>query len=299
MALQSTAPAPGSISLKAQGPVARRQRISRLSTYVFLGATCIGLFVLAFLTVDIVRQGGGRLSLDFLTDYPSRLEPRAGIRSPLLGTIWVVGTVILLSVPIGVGTAIWMEEFAPKNRLLWLVKLNIANLAGVPGIIYGILGLAVFTRGWGLGPTILAAALTLSLMVLPMIVIASSEALRQVPPSIRDGSLALGATRWQTVWNHTLPGALPGIMTGTILAISRAAGEAAVLIMVGSAGFIARDPSSLNDRFTVMPTQIYDWTVRAGDLFKSEASAAIIVLMAVVLGLNAIAITVRNRFRHD
>lgn len=298
MALQTGSERPPLV-LKATGQVARRQATSRASTYVLLGATVLGLFVLAFLAVDIIANGGARVSWEFLTSYPSRFEERAGIRSPLLGTIWVVGTTIALAVPIGVATAIWMEEFAPRNRLLWLVKLNIANLAGVPGIIYGILGLALFVRALDMGATILAASLTLSLMVLPMIVIASSEAIRQVPPSIRDGSLALGATRWQTVWNHVLPGAVPGIMTGTILAVSRAAGEAAVLIMVGAAGFIARDPSNFNDRFTVLPSQIYDWTIRPGELFKTEASAAIIVLMVFVLSLNAIAIVIRNRFRHN
>lgn len=298
MAIQASTPE-GPLVLKAKGQVARRQRMSRASYWVLLLATVIGLFVLAFLTWDIVQLGGGRLSMDFLTSYPSRLEERAGIRSPLLGTVWLVGATIIISIPIGVATAIWIEEFAPKNRFLWLVKVNIANLAGVPGIIYGILGLALFVRSWELGPTIIAGALTLSLMILPMIVIASSEAIRQVQPSIRDGSLALGATRWQTVWNHVLPGAVPGIMTGVILAVSRAAGEAAVLIIVGATGFIARDPESVNDRFTILPTQIYDWTVRPGELFKTEAAAAIIVLMVFVLSLNAVAILIRNRFSHN
>jgi phosphate transport system permease protein len=286
-------------TLRARGRVARRQSLSRGSTWVLLFATLLGLFILVFLGFDTIRLGGDRVSWDFLTHYPSRFEERAGIRSPLLGTVWVVGVTVMLSVPVAVSTAIWMEEFAPKGRFLSLVKLNIANLAGVPGIIYGILGLAIFVRGTDLGPTVIAAALTLSLMVLPMIVIASSEAIRQVPPSLRDGSLALGATKWQTVWHHVLPGAMPGIMTGTILAVSRAAGEAAVLIMVGSAGFIARDPDGLKSRFTVMPTQIYDWTVRAGDLFKTEAAAAIIVLMVFVLSLNLIAVLIRERFRRS
>ncbi len=296
--LQTSAEKP--ISLKAEGGVARRQAFSRMSTYILAAATMLGLLVLAFLAYDIIKLGGGRLSLDFLTSYLQRRADDSGIRAPLLGTIWIVGFVVVMSVPVGVATAIWMEEFAPKNRLLWLVRVNIGNLAGVPGIVYGILGLAIFVRGpFGFGQTIIAASLTLSLMILPMIVIASSEALRQVPPSIRDGSLALGATRWQTVWNHTLPGAIPGIMTGTILAVSRAAGEAAVLILVGAAGIILRDPSGINDRFTILPVQIYSWTVRPGDQFKPEAAAAIIVLMVIVLTLNAIAIVIRNKFRRD
>lgn len=289
-----------SVTLRATGRVARRQLFSRASYYVLLAATLSGLLVLAFLAYDILMGGGGRVSVDFLTNYVARRAEDSGIRAPMLGTIWIVALVVAMSVPVGVATAIWMEEFAPKNRLLWIVRVNIGNLAGVPGIVYGILGLAIFVRGpFGFGPTIIAASLTLSLMVLPMIVIASSEAIRQVPPSIRLGSLALGATRWQTVWNHTLPGAIPGIMTGTILAISRAAGEAAVLILVGAAALILRDPASINDRFTILPVQIYNWTVRPGDQYKPEAAAAIIVLMVIVLTLNAIAIVIRNKFRRD
>lgn len=293
-------PIPPPVTLKATGRVARRQFTSRASNYVLLGATLSGLIVLAFLAYDVFAVGGSRVSLDFLTSYAARRAEDAGIRAPMLGTIWIVTIVVLMSVPVGVATAIWMEEFAPRNRFLWLVRVNIGNLAGVPGIVYGILGLAIFVRGvGGFGSTILAASLTLSLMVLPMIVIASSEAIRQVPPSIRDGSLALGATRWQTVWFHTLPGAIPGIMTGTILAVSRAAGEAAVLILVGAAALILRDPTSINDRFTILPVQIYNWTVRPGDQYKPEAAAAIIVLMVIVLSLNAIAIVIRNKFRRD
>ena len=288
------------VTLRATGRVARRQLFSRASYYVLLAATLSGLLVLAFLAYDILMGGGGRVSVDVLTNYVARRAEDSGIRAPMLGTIWIVALVVAMSVPVGVATAIWMEEFAPKNRLLWIVRVNIGNLAGVPGIVYGILGLAIFVRGpFGFGPTIIAASLTLSLMVLPMIVIASSEAIRQVPPSIRLGSLALGATRWQTVWNHTLPGAIPGIMTGTILAISRAAGEAAVLILVGAAALILRDPASINDRFTILPVQIYNWTVRPGDQYKPEAAAAIIVLMVIVLTLNAIAIVIRNKFRRD
>lgn len=288
------------ISLRATGRVARRQAMSRTSFWVLLAATVSGLLVLGFLAIDIVSRGGERLSTDFLTSYVARAAADSGIRAPLLGTLWIIALVVAMSVPVGVATAVWMEEFAPKNRFLWLVRVNIGNLAGVPGIVYGILGLAIFVRGpGGFGPTILAASLTLSLMILPMIVIASSEAIRQVPPSIRDGSLALGATRLQTVRYHTIPGAIPGIMTGTILAVSRAAGEAAVLLLVGAAALILRDPGSINDRFTVLPVQIYNWTVRPGNQYKPEAAAAIIVLMVIVLVLNSVAIYIRNKFRRD
>jgi phosphate transport system permease protein len=211
----------------------------------------------------------------------------------------VLTLTVVMTIPVAVGTAIWLEEFAPRNRVTSAIRLNISNLAGVPSIIYGILGLAVFARGFGLGGTIITGALTLSLMILPMTVIAAAEAIRQVPPSVRDASLGLGATKWQTVWHHVLPGAVPGIMTGTILAVSRAAGETAALIMVGAFAFIAFDPQSVNDSFTVLPIQIYEWTLRPGDTFKAEAAAAIIVAMVFVLGLNLIAVLIRERFRRS
>jgi phosphate transport system permease protein len=288
--------------LKATGRVALRQALSRASFWVLLGATVLGLFVLAFLLYDIVADGGARLLRgfpDFLTHHTSRFEERTGIRAAVLGTIWVIVLTILLTIPIGVGTSIWMEEFAPRNRFLTLVRLNIANLAGVPSIIYGILGLAVFARLMGLGPVILAGALALSLMVLPIVIISSSEAVRQVPSSLRDGSLALGATRWETVWHHVLPGAIPGIMTGVILSVSRAIGETAVLIMIGAFAQVLFDPTGINDRFTVLGIQVYAWTIQPGQTLKTEASAAIIVLMVLVLSLNLVAVLIRNRFRRD
>lgn len=296
---------PVEISLRAEGPVARRQMLSRASRYVLLGATLIGVGVLAFLTYDVVRTGGGRLDWDFLTTYPSRRAADAGLRSSILGTAWVMALTVSIAIPVAVGTAIFMEEFAPKGKALSVIRLNIANLAGVPSIIYGILGLAVFVRGFelggiqlipALGPSIIAGALTLALMILPMTVIASVEAIRQVPPSLRDGSLALGASRWQTVWHHTLPGAVPGIMTGTILAVARAAGETAALIVIGAFAFIAFDNSSINDSFTVVPIQIYNWTTLPQEAFRVNASAGIIVLMVAVLSLNLIAVLIRERF---
>ncbi|MCK9519865.1 MAG: phosphate ABC transporter permease PstA [Dehalococcoidia bacterium] len=285
------------MDLHATGAVARRQLASRASRYVFFGATLIGVVVLLFLAVDTVRVGSDPLSIDFLTNYPSRFAERAGLRSGILGTLWVMVATIVLAIPIAIGTAIYITEFAPRNRLLTLIELNLANLAGVPSIIYGILGLAVFVRLLSLGPSIIAGALTLAIMILPMTVIASVEAIRQVPPSMRDGSLALGATRWQTVWHHVLPGAMPGIMTGTILAISRAAGETAALIMVGAAGFIAFDPQSVTDDFTVVPIQIYNWTTVPNEDFRALAASGIIVMMVFILGLNLAAALIRERFR--
>ena len=306
MATPVTAPElPAELSLHAAGPVARRQMLSRGSRYVLLGATLVGVGVLAFLAYDVIRVGGGRLSWDFLTTYPSRRAVDAGLRSSILGTAWVMALTISIAIPMAIGTAIFMEEFAPKGRILSIVRLNIANLAGVPSIIYGILGLAVFVRGFELGgvqlipklgPSIIAGALTLALMILPMTVIASVEAIRQVPPSLRDGSLALGASRWQTVWYHILPGAVPGIMTGTILAVARAAGETAALIVIGAFAFIAFDNTSINDSFTVVPIQIYNWTTLPQEAFRVNAAAGIIVLMVAVLGLNLIAVLIRERF---
>lgn len=288
-----------SISLRATGAVARRQAMSRASRYVLLAATLVGVGVLAYLGYETIDRGASRLSVDFLTNYPSRFADRAGLRSSLLGWFWVLGLTVVLAIPVAIGTAIWMEEFAPRNRLLALVKLNLANLAGVPSIIYGILGLALFVRLMDLGPSILAGALTLALMILPMTVIASQEAIRQVPPSIRHGALALGATRWQMVWHHVLPGAMPGIMTGMILAVSRAAGETAALIMIGAFTFIAYDNTSPFEDFTTVPVQIYNWTIRPQEAFRQNAAAAIIVLMAFVLTLNLIAAVIRERFRPE
>lgn len=294
------------VTLHAQGAVARRQAMSRASRYLLLGATLVGVFVLIVLAWDVISTGGSRLSWEFITTYPSRNAANAGLRSSLLGTLWVMATTIVMAIPLAIGTAVFLEEFAPKGRFTSLVRLNIANLAGVPSIIYGILGLAAFVRGVSfggvqvipaMGPSIIAGSFTLALMILPMTVIASVEAIRQVPPSIRDGSLALGATRLQTIWYHTLPGALPGIMTGTILAVARAAGETAALIMIGAFAFIAYDNKSITDDFTTVPIQIYNWTTRPQAAFRENAAAGILVLMVLVVGLNLVAILIRERFR--
>ncbi len=259
----------------------------------------MGVVVLLILGWDTVQSGAGRLSLDFLTSYPSRKAENAGLRSSILGTAWVLGLTVTMAIPMGVGSAVWIEEFAPRNRFTSTVKLNIANLAGVPSIIYGILGLTLFVRVLNLGPSILAGSLTLTLMIVPMTIIASEEAIRQVPPSVREGSLALGATHWQTVWHHVIPGALPGIMTGVILAIARAAGETAALIMIGAFAFISFDNRSPLEDFTTVPIQIYNWTIRPQEAFRENAAAGIMVLMAAVVGLNLVAVMIRERFRRS
>jgi phosphate transport system permease protein len=287
------------VSLRATGAVARRQALSRLSRWVLLAASLSGVAVLAYLIYDTLQTGWPRLSWDFLNNYPSRFPEKAGLRPAILGTAWVIGATVVMAFPVAVGTAVWLEEFAPQNRLLGVVKLNLANLAGVPSIIYGILGLAMFSRFLGLGPTIIAGALTLALMIIPMTVIAAQEAIRQVPQSIRDGSLALGASQWQTVRHHVLPEAMPGIMTGIILALSRAAGETAALIIIGAFTFIIFDPTSLRDDFTVVPIQIYNWTIDSRLEFRHNAAAGIMVLMVAVFSLNLLAAIIRERFRRD
>jgi phosphate transport system permease protein len=259
-------------------------------------ALSIGLIALGLLFWQVLSEGWSSLSWSFFTNYTSRNPENAGIRAALLGSLWVLVLVAIIAFPIGVGASIYLEEFAPKNRLTRLIEVNIANLAAVPSVVYGILGLAAFVRFFGLGRSIIAAALTLSLLVLPIIIVASREALRAVPRSIREGGLALGATRWQTVRSQVLPAALPGVLTGTILALSRAIGEAAPMILVGAAAFIATDPSSLSSSFTVLPIQIFNWTAQPRPEFREIAAAGIIVLIALLLVLNLAAILLRNKF---
>jgi phosphate transport system permease protein len=294
------------ITLRAAGAVARRQLASRLSRYVFLGATLLGVSILLVLGYDTVETGASRVSLHFLTNYPSRFAEQAGLRPALFGSFWTLAVTITLAIPVAIGTAIWIEEFAPKNRLLTIVKINLANLAGVPSIIYGILGLTIFVRFYGMESSILAAGFTLALMIIPMTVIAAQEAIRQVPPSLRDGALALGATHWQAVRQNVLPNAIPGIMTGTILAVSRAVGETAAIIMIGGFTFIRFDPGpppfnldGLLEKFTIVPIQIYGWTTDSRREFEANAAAGIIVLMVGVMTLNLIAAFIRERFRRD
>jgi phosphate transport system permease protein len=258
--------------------------------------TFAALAFLAVLLIQIIGQGASFISLRFLTSLPSTLAPETGgIYSPLWGTIWVICLTGILAVPVGVAAAVYLEEYAPKNRLTRLIQLNIANLAGVPSIVYGILGLAVFIRMMHLGRSVLAGSLTMSLLVLPVIIIASRESLAAVPDSIRQAAYALGATRWQVTRYHVLPAAIPGIMTGVILALSRAIGEAAPLIMIGALTYVAYVPRGLGDAFTALPIQIYNWSSQPDPVFHQLAAAAIIVLLALLLSMNAVAIAIRSR----
>ncbi len=252
------------------------------------------------------------LSMDFITSPQASVPEDAGVRTAILGSLWVILIVILVSMPLGVGAAVYLEEYAGDNRLNRLIETNINNLAGVPSIIYGMLGLAIFVRilepitsGAFLGTvdpttangrTVLSAGLTLALLILPLIIINSREAVRAVPSSLRQASYGLGATKWQTIWHHVLPSAMPGILTGTILSISRAIGETAPLVVIGASTFIVVDPSGPFSKFTTLPIQIYQWTSRPQDEFRNIAAAAIIVLMIMLLTLNASAVILRNRF---
>jgi phosphate transport system permease protein len=270
---------------------------SAVFAYVCACCAFASIAVLLLLLWQMVRFAWGWLDWQFLTSFDSQLSAeKAGVLAALVGSLYLIGLTTLFAVPIGVGTAIYLEEYAQRSPWRGFVQTNIANLAGVPSIVYGILGLGLFVRGMQLGAGVLAGALTLTLVVLPIVILASQEALRAVPSTIRQASYALGATRWQTVWYQLLPAALPGIMTGVILALSRALGEAAPLVAIGAAGFVMFVPAGINDQFTALPLQIYNWTQNAQEEFHHVAAAAIIVLLAMLICLNAAAVYLRQRF---
>ena len=272
---------------------------SRLSDLVLhglgLGATLLGLLVLAILLADILRDGLGRLSWDFLTGLPSRRAENAGIFPALAGTVWVIAVTTVLAVPIGIGAAIYLEEYGDRGWWARLIEINIANLAGVPSVIYGLLALGLFVRTLGFGRSVLAGAATLALLVLPVVILASREALRAVPPSLREASYALGATRWQTVWHQVLPVALPGMLTGTILALSRAIGETAPLLAIGALTYVPFAPDGIWSPFTVLPMQVFNWMSRPQEAFLENAAAGIMVLLVLLLGMNGFAAWLRDR----
>ncbi|MDQ3720910.1 MAG: phosphate ABC transporter permease PstA [Actinomycetota bacterium] len=264
-----------------------------------LFSVSVGFVVLAALVLDVLIDGGSRLSLDFITSFPSRISPEStGVQSALLGTIYLMVLCAVFIVPVGVATAVYLEEYADReSRLSRLIEVNIQNLAAVPSVVYGILGLAFIVRGpLGLGPVLLAGALTLGLLVLPVVIIVAREAIRAVPSSIREGSLALGATQWQTIWKQVLPGALPGIATGVILALSRAIGETAPLLVIGAATFARFNPEGITDRFTAMPLAIFEFVSDPDTEFRAAGATAIIVLLAMLVVMNAGAIFLRNRY---
>lgn len=287
------------MSSTAIPPASRVQRVKDAGFHgVLIVSLAISVAMLGVLFYDVVADGASSLSWGFLTSFSSFNPDIAGAEAAIMGTLWLMAVCTFFIVPIGVATAIYLEEYADASKW-WnrLIEVNIQNLAAVPSIVYGILGLAFLVRGpLSLGRTILAGGLTLGLLVLPVVIIAGREAIRAVPPSIREGSLALGATQWQTIWRQVLPAAVPGIATGVILALSRAIGETAPLILVGAASFVAFNPTSLDSGFTALPLQIFDWISRPQDEFKLLAAAAILVLLAILLAMNSIAIALRNRF---
>lgn len=272
--------------------------------------TLFGIVVLLVLIADVVMDGLSRLDWDFMTRFPSREAARAGIYSSWVGTVWIATLTAFLAFPVGVAAATYLEEYARKNWLTDLIEINIANLAGVPSIIYGLLGLGIFVRWMDLERSILAGAMTLALLVLPVVILSSREALRAIPHSIREASYALGASKWQTIQNQVLPAAMPGILTGSILAMSRAIGETAPLIVVGALTYVAFLPVSpvssefpffnfdgLFDPFSVLPIQIYNWVSRPQQAFAVNAAAAIIVLLSITFLMNGIAVYLRYRYQ--
>lgn len=275
----------------------RRKLKEQVFYYLIFLATLSALFVLVYLIGSIFSDGWPYLNWDFLTNFPSRFPAKAGFKSAIYGTAWLGCLTLFFSVLFGVGSAVYLQELSAKGRLSSGIELSIATLAGVPSIIYGMLGLGIFVRFLALGRSVLAGALTLSLLILPVIIIASREALKSVPDSIRMGAFALGATRWQTVRDHVLPAAIPGIATGVILAMARSIGEAAPLILLGALTYIAFVPESVFDSFTAMPIQIFNWASRPQAQFHDLAAAGIIVLLGFLLICNSAAIILRSRWR--
>ncbi len=277
---------------------ARKSKATAVQWLLFL-TTTLAIVILAVLIWDITTSGARWLSLDLLTNTPSRKPEQAGLRPALLGTLWVIGLTALFAFPVGVGAAIYLEEYAPNNRWTRLLRTNIANLAGVPSVVYGLLGLGVFVSLFALERTVISGALTMALLILPVIIIASQEAIRAVPPSLRLAAFALGATRWQVARDHVLPAAMPGILTGIILSISRAMGETAPLLVVGAAAYVTFNPAGLTSKYTVLPIQIFRWASSFREDFQQISASAIIVMLVVLFALNALALVVRMRLsRH-
>jgi phosphate transport system permease protein len=280
---------------QAQLQLQRRHAKARWFTRFCAFITWSSVFLLAVLLVRIGIDGLAWIDWQFIDSFPSRFPARAGIKSALVGTLWLILMIAAISVPVGISAALYLEEFAGQGRIAKIIEVNIANLSGVPSIVYGILGLAIFVRFFAFERSLVSGALTMSLLVLPTIIIASREAIKTVPMSIRYAALSLGATRWQTTWSHVLPASFPGIMTGVILALSRAIGETAPLIMIGALTFVPFLPQSPWDEFTALPIQIYNWVGRPQREFQELAAAGIIVLLIVLLLMNATAIYIRSK----
>lgn len=290
-----------SLTLDATQVTRRKAAHYREAAFHLLGILCctIAMLLLAVLLIDIFFDGWSRISWDFISGNPSRRAERAGIAPALVGSILLMLLVATISLPLGVGAALYLEEYAPKNKMTTLLELNIANLAGVPSIIYGVLGLQVFVRYLSLDRSLLAGALTMALLIVPVIIIAARESIRRVPLALREAAIALGATRWEVVRDLVIPGALPGILTGCILAFSRAIGETAPLITMGALTYVAFLPDSLFSPFTVLPIQAFNWISRPQVAFHQNAAAAIFMLLIILLTMNVCAVLLRAKFERN
>lgn len=273
----------------------KRKSSEKIFKNICRAVTWSTLFFLIVLFYHIIKEGWQYFDWQFLTNFQSRKVEKAGIIAGIFGSLWLIGLTALISVPIGIASAIYLEEYGIKGKLGKLIEINIANLAGVPSIVYGLLGLTVFVRWFSFERSILSGALTISLLILPVIIIATRETVRSVPNAIRYGAYALGASQWQVIFGHVLPIALPGILTGIILALSRAIGETAPLIVIGALAYVSFIPESIKDEFTVMPIQIYNWANRPQAEFHNLAASGIIILLAVMLVLNFIAVMIRHK----
>jgi phosphate transport system permease protein len=285
------------VSLGPNVSSAGRRRADLVFQTVALVVLAVALGALAVLVGTVWRDGADRLTWQFLTSFPSRRAESAGIYHAIVGSLYVIALTAVMALPVGVAAATYLEEYGGRSRLARFIELNIANLAAVPSIIYGLLGLGLFVRAMAMGRSVLAGAATLALLALPVVILSTREALRTVPSSIREGSYALGATKWQTIWYQVLPMAVPGILTGLILALSRAIGETAPLITIGALTYIPFAPDSVWSAFTVLPIQIFNWVSRPQAAFKDNAAAGILVLLALLLTMNAIAIVLRDRYQ--
>ncbi|MCA1318939.1 phosphate ABC transporter permease PstA [Bacillus tianshenii] len=276
-----------------------RLSVNKIAKSLFLLSTLIGLVVLVILFYRVISQSMGWIDLQFITNKLSTMADKAGIMGAIMGTLWLMLVVAPITMFLGVGTAIYLEEYAKKGRLQRFLQMNISNLAGVPSIVFGILGLTIFVRAAGLGNIVLAGGLTMALLVLPIVVVASQEAIRAVPGYLREASYGMGATKWQTIKNIVLPASLPGILTGVILALSRAIGETAPLVVLGIPALLIPLPDGIFDKFTVLPMQIYYWTIDASLVseYANLAAATIVVLLFVLLVMNSIAVIIRNKFQ--
>ena len=278
-----------------------RYGLDRVFSGLVTVAALVGIVVLVVLLVDVARDGSSMLSVNFLTSFPSQIFPEnGGIYPALIGSLWLLGLTFIISVPLGLGAAVYLEEYAEDTTINRIIEINISNLAGVPSVIYGLLGLGIFVQFLAPvtgGTSVFTGALTLSLLILPVIIVATREALRAIPASIREGGYALGATRWEVIRSHLLPMAIPGALTGVILALSRAIGEAAPLLVVGVALYQTYVTSGPLDGYMALPTQIYDWISRPQQIFQDSAAAGIVVIMAVLLVANSVAIVLRNKYQ--